>query len=78
MNAVIFSCAIQYSPYKVFALFQEAAQRVNLDITTISDKDMDMLLCSIYYLRMTDEWNKGIKTMCHRMMMECADARLLL
>lgn len=78
LNAVIFSCAIQYSPYKVPTLFQKASKWVGVDITKIADADVELLICGIYYLRCTDEWNKGKRTMCHRFMMECTDALSLI
>jgi hypothetical protein len=73
MQNVIFSCAIQYSPYKVPKLFNEAAAWIGYNDCTKVDDD-ELLICAIYYIRSTDNWNKGYRKMLHRMFLECSTA----
>jgi hypothetical protein len=77
MQNVIWSCAVQYSPYKVPKLFNEAAQWIGYDECTKVD-DERLLIAAIYFMRSTDEWNKSIRRMCYRMALECTDAMEML
>jgi hypothetical protein len=73
LQNIIWSCAIQYSPYKVPKLFNEAAQWIGLeDCTKITEEKR--FIAAVYYIRCTDEWNKGNRGMCYRMFLECRDA----
>jgi len=68
---VIWSCAVQYGPYKVPILFQQAAQWIGEDLATIPDNELFM---SVYFMRATDPWNKNKRAMLFRMFEECHDA----
>jgi hypothetical protein len=74
---VIWSAAIQYSPYKVPALFNDAAQWIGYADCTQVDNE-ELLIAAIYFMRSTDKWNKGYRKMLYRMMLECHDALDLL
>jgi hypothetical protein len=73
MQNVIWSCAIQYSPYKVPKLFNDAAQWIGYDDCT-KFADERLLIAAIYFIRCTDDWNKNYRKMCYRMALECHDA----
>jgi hypothetical protein len=73
MQNVIWSCAIQYSPYNMPKLFNESAQWIGYDECTKVD-DERLLIAAIYFMRSTDNWNKEYRKMLYRMMLECHDA----
>ncbi len=72
LQDVVWSCAVQYGPFKIPALFSDAEdymRTANMDITEDS-----LLIPYIYFTRGTATWRKDNCRLIWRMMSECSDA----